>query len=66
MCAECYERLWVDQQRYHLVNRAAPIYGGLYFIGMPWLVKFKSGLLIGVGEDAEYIAAHIAAQRIAS
>jgi hypothetical protein len=26
---------------------------------MPWLHKMKSGLLMGVGEDAAYIATHI-------
>jgi putative flavoprotein involved in K+ transport len=29
---------------------------GLYFMGLPWLSKRKSGLIYGVGEDAEYIA----------
>src|SRR5215471_9858070 len=33
------------------------------FISLPpWLHKFKSALLNGVGEDAEYLAEHIAAQ----
>lgn len=31
---------------------------GLYFIGLPWLSKLKSSF--GVGEDAAYIAEHIA------
>jgi putative flavoprotein involved in K+ transport len=34
---------------------------GLYFLGLPWLWKLKSSVLCGVGEDAEYIAEHIAA-----
>ena len=38
-------------------------YAGLYFIGMPWLPTQKSGLLLGVGEAAEHIAAHVAARR---
>ncbi|WP_176560056.1 NAD(P)-binding domain-containing protein [Brevibacillus dissolubilis] len=29
---------------------------GLYFVGLPWLHKQKSPLIIGVGPDAEYIA----------
>jgi putative flavoprotein involved in K+ transport len=33
---------------------------GLYFVGLPWLHKRKSALLLGVGEDAEYIVTHIA------
>lgn len=37
---------------------------GLYFVGMPWLHTQKSGLLAGVGEDAAYIAAHIAQRSV--
>jgi len=33
---------------------------GVYFLGLPWLHKYKSALLHGVGEDAEHIAQHIA------
>ncbi len=33
---------------------------GLYFVGLPWLTKYKSGLLVGVGEDAARVAAMIA------
>lgn len=33
---------------------------GLYFVGLEWLHKPKSGLLLGVGEDAEHIASAIA------
>lgn len=36
---------------------------GLYFVGLHWLNKFKSGLLYGVAEDAAHVAAHIAEQR---
>jgi putative flavoprotein involved in K+ transport len=32
---------------------------GLYFLGLHWMHTFKSGLLSGVGSDAEYIAEHI-------
>ena len=35
---------------------------GLYFVGFPWLNKRKSGLIGGVGEDAEYIVNTIAEQ----
>jgi hypothetical protein len=28
----------------------------VYFLGLPWLHKFKSAHLNGVGEDAEYLA----------
>jgi putative flavoprotein involved in K+ transport len=33
---------------------------GVYFLGLPWLHKLKSAFLNGVGEDAEYLAEHIA------
>ena len=33
---------------------------GLYFIGMPFVSKMKSGLFLGVGEDAHRISSHIA------
>jgi len=32
---------------------------GVYFVGLEWLHKPKSGLLLGVGEDAAYIASTI-------
>ena len=33
---------------------------GVYFLGLPWLHKWKSAFLFGVGEDAEHIAGEIA------
>jgi putative flavoprotein involved in K+ transport len=35
---------------------------GLYFIGFPWLHSRKSGIIYGIQEDAQYIAAAIAEQ----
>lgn len=35
---------------------------GLYFLGLPRMHKLKSAFLWGVGEDAEYLANHIAAR----
>ena len=35
---------------------------GLYFLGLPRLHKIKSAFLWGVGEDAAYLAEHIAAR----
>jgi hypothetical protein len=37
-------------------------YNGLYFLGMPWLHSRKSGILFGVGDDAAYVADHIASR----
>jgi putative flavoprotein involved in K+ transport len=35
---------------------------GLYFLGLHWMHTFKSGLLSGVGDDAEYLAEHMTAR----
>jgi len=32
---------------------------GLYFLGLHWMHTFKSGLLSGVGADAEFLADHM-------
>jgi len=37
---------------------------GLYFAGLPWMNKQQSGLLLGVGEQAEVVAAHIAGEAV--
>jgi putative flavoprotein involved in K+ transport len=52
----------LDADGYPLQRRGATAYPGLYFVGLPWLNKFKSGHLIGVGEDAGFIASAIAAR----
>ena len=49
-----------DNYGYPIQKRGVTDYPGLYFIGMPWLRKYKSGLLVGVGEDAAYVATRIA------
>jgi len=36
---------------------------GLYFMGVPWMRKFKSAILYGVGEDAEIVERHIVKAR---
>ena len=52
----------VDSDGYPLQNRGVTAYPGLYFVGLPFLTAQKSGLFVGVGEDAEYIAARIAGE----
>jgi putative flavoprotein involved in K+ transport len=52
-----------DDDGYPLQRRGVTDYPGLYFVGLPWLHKPKSGLLLGVGEDAAYIAAQITEQK---
>jgi len=49
-----------DEDGYPVQRRGVTDYPGLFFVGLPWLYKQKSGLLIGVGEDAEYVASAIA------
>ena len=52
----------VDSDGYPIQKRGATRFEGLYFLGMPWLHSRRSGILFGVGDDAAYIAAHIAAR----
>ncbi len=49
-----------DEMGYPVTDRGAAAVPGLYFIGLNWMVKRKSGLLYGVGDDARHVAAHIA------
>jgi putative flavoprotein involved in K+ transport len=48
-----------DDDGYPLQQRGVTEYPGLYFIGLPFLHTFKSGILAGVGDDAAHIADHI-------
>jgi putative flavoprotein involved in K+ transport len=50
-----------DEDGYPIQQRGVTRHPGLYFVGLHWLYKYKSGLLVGVGEDAEYVASRIAA-----
>jgi putative flavoprotein involved in K+ transport len=52
----------VDADGYPVQKRGVTAYNGLYFLGMPWLHNRKSGILFGVGDDAAYVAVHIAAR----
>lgn len=49
-----------DGDGYPVQRRGVTEYPGLYFLGLPWLSRMKSGLLLGVGADAAYLADHIA------
>jgi putative flavoprotein involved in K+ transport len=48
-----------DEDGYPKQRRGVMAYPGLYFVGLSWLHKRKSPLLMGVGEDADFIASHI-------
>lgn len=49
-----------DEFGYPVQQRGVTSQPGLYFVGLQWLHTGKSSLLLGVGEDAAYIAAQIA------
>jgi putative flavoprotein involved in K+ transport len=63
---------WIDlpvfgdppaRRRSPLHQRGVSTEPGLYFIGLPWLHKWKSAFLFGADEDAAYLAQAIAAGR---
>jgi putative flavoprotein involved in K+ transport len=53
----------LDAWGYPRGERGVSPVNGLYFMGLNWMYKRKSGIIYGVGEDAEHVAAHIAATR---
>ncbi|WDD34875.1 hypothetical protein PQG02_11395 [Nostoc sp. UHCC 0926] len=53
----------LDSDGYPIHKRGFTNYPGLYLLGLPWLHTVKSGLLLGVGEDAALIASKIVAQQ---
>jgi len=48
-----------DDYGFPLTARGKTRFPGLYFLGMPWLYKQRSGLLLGVAQDAAYLAEQI-------
>jgi putative flavoprotein involved in K+ transport len=54
-----------DRAGWPVQTRGVTAVRGLYFVGLPWLHKRKSALLLGVGEDAEHIVATIVGDRSA-
>ncbi len=50
----------LDEYGYPIQRRGVTTFPGLFFVGMNWLYKNNSALLLGVGEDARYIAGRIA------
>jgi putative flavoprotein involved in K+ transport len=51
----------VDGDGFPIQKRGVTHYPGLYFLGLPWLHTVKSGLLLGVGADAEHVVSHLIA-----
>lgn len=48
-----------DERGYPRYTRGVTEIPGLYFCGLHWMHTQGSGLFYGVGEDAEYVAAHL-------
>jgi putative flavoprotein involved in K+ transport len=49
----------LDAQGRPLQQRGVSPVPGLYFLGLHWMHTIKSGLLCGVGVDAQYLAEHM-------
>jgi putative flavoprotein involved in K+ transport len=49
----------LDELGWPLHHRGVSPEDGLYYVGLHWLHKRKSALLLGVGEDAEYVVTHL-------
>lgn len=54
------EGVETDAQGWPVHERGVAPLPGLYFVGLHWLNKRKSSLLLGVGEDAEYVVDSLA------
>jgi putative flavoprotein involved in K+ transport len=50
-----------DDHGWPVQTRGVTAVPGLYFVGVHWLHKRKSSLLLGVGEDAEHVVSTIVA-----
>ena len=45
-----------DDTGYPVTRRGVTSVPGLYFMGLNWMVKRKSGIIYGVADDAAYLA----------
>jgi putative flavoprotein involved in K+ transport len=48
-----------DEEGHPIQQRGVTSVDGIYFVGLHWLHTLGSGLLTGVGKDAEYLAGYI-------
>lgn len=51
-----------DEDGFPIQQQGVTNESGLYFVGLHFLYKRKSGLFLGVGEDARNVAEYIAAR----
>jgi putative flavoprotein involved in K+ transport len=49
----------LDADGYPIQRRGVTAVPGLVLLGLDWLHSAKSGLFVGIGEDAAYLAAHL-------
>lgn len=49
-----------DEDGYPMQTQGVSLCPGLYFVGLHWMHKRKSGVIFGVGEDAKNVCRHIA------
>lgn len=52
----------LDEFGYPVQKRGVSPRPGLFFVGLHWLHTAKSGLLLGVGEDAAHVVEHLTAE----
>ncbi|WP_431275956.1 NAD(P)-binding domain-containing protein [Variovorax ureilyticus] len=52
-----------EPKRAPVHERGVTAEAGLYFLGLPWLHKWKSAFLFGADEDAAHLAQHIVPRR---
>ncbi len=50
-----------DEHGYPIQSQGVTPVPGLYFVGLHWMHTRKSGLILGVGEDAQHVVAHMTA-----
>jgi putative flavoprotein involved in K+ transport len=50
----------LDVDGYPIQRQGVTAAPGLFLLGLDWLHSAKSGLFVGIGEDAAYLAAHMA------
>ena len=53
----------LDETGYPKTNRGVTSVPGLYFMGLNWMYKRKSGIIYGVADDAEYIAERVSTSK---
>jgi putative flavoprotein involved in K+ transport len=49
----------LDSYGYPVTSRGTTDVPGLYFMGLNWMAKRKSGIIYGISEDADYLASII-------